>query len=144
MVARGPRLMHLLLGPSRILAIVAVVASIAVVGADAAGQTPGAEAAPVSPPGGTCVVDSLPSFVAQGEFESSATVGDVITVSCDPTVYGTGSKVKLVASQLYTRCNDRLVWLIPNPYSRSEGRGVTVTLDPAGNATAAVLAGPGC
>ena len=57
---------------------------------------------------GTCVVHSLPSFVAQGEFENTATVGDVITVSCDPTVYGTESKIKFTAAQLYTRCKNRL------------------------------------
>jgi len=95
-------------------------------------------------PSGTCVVHSLPSFVAQGEFANTATVGDVITVSCDPTVYGTGSKIKVTAAQLYTRCKDSLLWLIPNPYSRTEGRGVTVTLDADGNATVAVLAGPEC
>ena len=95
-------------------------------------------------PAGTCVVHSLPSFVAQGEFENTATVGDVITVSCDPTVYGTESKIKFTAAQLYTRCKNRLVWFIPNPYSRTEGRGVTVSLDADGNATVAVLAGPGC
>jgi hypothetical protein len=91
-----------------------------------------------------CVVHSLPSFTAQGEFTTSATVADIIEVECDPTVYGTESKIKITASQLFSRCKGKLTWIVPNPYSRSEGRGVTVALDADGNATVAVLSGPGC
>jgi hypothetical protein len=90
------------------------------------------------------VVHSLPSFTAQGEFATTATVGDIIEVECDPTIYGTESKIKITASQLYSRCKGRLTWFVPNPYGRSEGRGVTVALDADGNATVAVLTGPGC
>jgi hypothetical protein len=92
----------------------------------------------------TCVVNSLPSFTAQGEFGTSATVADIIEVECDPTVYGTESKIKITASQLFSRCKGKLTWFVPNPYTRSEGRGVTVALDADGNATVAVLTGPGC
>jgi hypothetical protein len=92
----------------------------------------------------TCVVHSLPSFTAQGEFTTTATVADIIEVECDPTVYGTESKIKITASQLYSRCKGKLTWFVPNPYSRSEGRGVTVALDADGNATVAVLTGPAC
>jgi hypothetical protein len=92
----------------------------------------------------TCVVHSLKSFTAQGEFLTSATVADIIEVECDPTVYGTGSKIKITASQLFSRCKGKLTWFVPNPYSRSEGRGVTVALDADGNATVAVLTGPLC
>jgi len=92
----------------------------------------------------TCVVHSLPSFTAQGEFGTAAEVADVVEVECDPTVYGTGSKIKLVASQLFSRCKGEVTWYVPNPFSVSEGRGVTVELDADGNATAALIAGPGC
>jgi hypothetical protein len=92
----------------------------------------------------TCVIHSLPSFTAQGEFATTATVADIIEVECDPTVYGTESKIKITASQLFSRCKGKLTWFVPNPYSRSEGRGVTVTLDADGNATVAVLTGPSC
>jgi hypothetical protein len=68
----------------------------------------------------TCVVHSLPSFIAQGEFTTTATVADIIEVECDPTVYGTESKIKITASQLYSRCKGRLTWFVPNPYTRSE------------------------
>jgi hypothetical protein len=93
---------------------------------------------------GMCVVHSLSSFTAQGEFATTATVADIIEVECNPTVYGTESKIKITASQLYSRCKGKLTWFVPNPYSRSEGRGVTVALDADGNATVAVLTGPGC
>src|SRR5437763_15892768 len=49
----------------------------------------------------TCVVHSLSSFVAQGEFELQATAADIVEVECNPFVYGTGSKIKITASQLF-------------------------------------------
>jgi len=109
-----------------------------------AGSASARGAATVGATSGTCVVHSLPSFTAQGEFATTATVGDIIEVECDPTIYGTESKIKITASQLYSRCKGRLTWFVPNPYGRSEGRGVTVALDADGNATVAVLTGPGC
>ena len=92
----------------------------------------------------TCVVESLPSFVAQGEFGASATAADIIQVECNPEVYGTGSPIRITANQLFSRCNGKLTWIVPNPFSRSEGNGVTVKLDADGNATVAVVAGPEC
>jgi hypothetical protein len=91
----------------------------------------------------------LPSFVAQGEElpgeATAATVGDVIEVECNPTVYGTESKVKITANQLFSRCKGNLTWYVPNPFTETKGKpGVTLTLDPDGNATVALLAGPGC
>ncbi|MEA2314123.1 MAG: hypothetical protein QOI03_815 [Solirubrobacteraceae bacterium] len=98
---------------------------------------------------GTCVVHSLPSFVAQGEFALTATAADVIEVECNPNIYGTGSKIKITASQLYSRCKGKLIWYVPNTnpgheFFKEEGRGVSVGLDADGNATVAVLAGPEC
>jgi hypothetical protein len=92
----------------------------------------------------TCVVHSLPKFVAQGEFSTAATVADVVEVECNPAIYGTGSKMKITANQLFSRCKSNLTWYIPNPYSVVSGNGVTVELDADGNATVALLAGPGC
>jgi len=104
-----------------------------------------------------CVVHSLPSFIAQGENlngsdsesadagNTEATVADVIEVECNPTIYGTGSKIKITASQLFTRCQSRLTWYVPNPFSEAvDARGVTVRLDADGNATVALRAGPEC
>ncbi len=96
---------------------------------------------------GGCTVKSLPSFVAQGEFEQSATVGDVLEVSCDPYVYSAGASITLTASQLYSRCKDDLTWYDPNndgEYYESEGRSVTLKLDVDGNANVALIAGPDC
>jgi hypothetical protein len=92
----------------------------------------------------TCEVRSLPSFIAQGEFTTAATVADVVEVECNPNIYGTGSKIKITASQLFTRCKGRLTWYVPNPYSETGGKGVSLELDAAGNATVALIAGPGC
>jgi hypothetical protein len=99
--------------------------------------------APVTPTG-TCVVHSLPSFVAQGEFQFTATAADIVEVECNPNVYGIGSKIKITASQLYTRCKGRLTWYVPNPFRVETGRGISVAVDADGNATVAVLAGPEC
>jgi hypothetical protein len=93
---------------------------------------------------GSCVVNSLPSFVAQGEFTLTATAADIIEVECNPFVYGTGSKVKIIDSQLFSRCHERLTWYVVNPFRVEEGRGVSVALDADGNATVAVIAGPEC
>ena len=93
----------------------------------------------------TCVVHSLPSFTAQGEEATAATVADVVEVECNPNVYGTGSKVKITASQLFSRCEGKLTWYVPNPFRVERNRlGITVTLDADGNATVGLLAGPGC
>jgi hypothetical protein len=92
----------------------------------------------------TCVVNSLPSFVAQGEFGASATAADIIEVECNPAIYGTGSPIRITANQLFSRCNEDLTWIVPNPFKRIDGRSVTVRLDADGNATVAVIAGPQC
>jgi hypothetical protein len=105
----------------------------------------------------TCVIHSLPAFVAQGENidgrNAAATVADVVDVECDPTVYGTKSRMKLLASQLYTRCAGHLTWYVPNNppgegipggYEVIAGRGVTVNLDADGSAIVALRAGPDC
>ena len=95
---------------------------------------------------GSCTVKSLPSFVAQGEFDNSATVGDVIEISCDPYVYSSGAEVTLTASQLYSRCHD-ISWYDPNDEGRftyGEGRSFSVHLDVDGNANVGLIAGPNC
>jgi hypothetical protein len=94
--------------------------------------------------------------VAQGEFNQEATVGDIVEIECNPFVYGTGQKMEVTASQLYSRCKKNLKWWQVDPYQEEpEGTpglapqgsgaiGITVTLDNDGNATIALLAGPGC
>jgi hypothetical protein len=136
-----------------------VLASVLVLCATAA-DARGPAAAPrgvTAEPQATCVVHSLPSFVAQGEETSeqsesnkpkgegtAATVADVIEIECNPSVYGTGSKIKVIAAQLFSRCKGKLTWYVPNPYRVEEGRGISLELDADGSATVALLAGPGC
>jgi len=93
----------------------------------------------------TCTIHSLPSFVAQGELAQAATVADVIEVECDPLIYGTGSKIKISASQLFSRCGKKDVWYALNPFrEEADTAGISIELDADGNATVAVLAGPKC
>ncbi len=125
-----------------LVAVVALASSLFLLAGTASAHGTAPTAAPTAK--ATCVVHSLPSFVAQGEFGASATAADIIEVECDPTVYGTGSPIRITASQLFSRCNGKLTWIVPNPFSRSEGNGVTVKLDADGNATVAVVAGPEC
>jgi len=108
------------------------------------GGTAMAHGAPAAIEAGQCTVKSLPSFVAQGEFETTATVADVIEIGCDPTEYGTGSEVTVIDSQLYSRCND-MSWYVPNPYGVTyDSNKVSLKLDADGNATVALIAGPQC
>jgi hypothetical protein len=149
MYAQGPRKAQPFRGRSRLWAVAVAASAVAAMTPGAAQARPAhaastTSAASATTTTGTCVVHSLSSFTAQGEFGTTATVGDIIEVECNPTVYGTESKIKITASQLYSRCKGKLTWFVPNPYSRSEGRGVTVALDADGNATVAVLTGPGC
>ncbi len=150
--ATGPRKANAFRGPSRLLALALVASAFAALIPGTAqaraarpARAPGStRVAAAANPSATCLVHSLPSFTAQGEFETTATVGDVVEVECNPEIYGTGSKVKITASQLFSRCKGKLTWYVPNPFTVVEGGGVTVELDADGNATVALLAGPGC
>ncbi len=100
-----------------------------------------------TPTSGSCTVVSLPSFVAQGEFDYAASVGDVIEVSCDPYTYGTGQEVTITASQLNSRCSN-IKWYVPNDESdgigTQWGASVHLRLDADGNANVGLIAGPDC
>jgi hypothetical protein len=149
MRARGPRKAQPSRGPVRLLA-----ASVAALAVAVAAMTSGAaQARPVrstsasrsAAAGATCVVHSLPSFVAQGELALTAMAADIVEVECNPNVYGTGSKIRITASQLFSRCKEKLTWYVPSPYEKvPNARGVTVALDADGNATVALVAGPEC
>ena len=103
-----------------------------------------AHATPAAVEAGQCTVKSLPAFVAQGEFETTATVADVIEIGCDPTQYGTGSEIAVIDSQLYSRCHG-MSWYVPNPYDVTcDSNKVNLKLDADGNATVALIAGPQC
>ena len=95
-------------------------------------------------PAESCVVRTLPgSFVAAGDMYASASVADVVEVSCEP-VYAR-AHVRVSANQLYNRCAQRLSWYPPYPSSSvTTGPGVSVQLDNDGNATVALIGGPSC
>ena len=95
----------------------------------------------------TCVIHTLPgAFMDQGEFGTSSSVADVIEVECEP-VYAE-KMVKISATELYSRCDDKLYWTIPTkPFdllTTKSGPSFSVELDNDGNATAVVLGGPSC
>ncbi len=99
-----------------------------------------------SPSSGGCTVKSLPSFIAQGEFEHSATVGDIIEVSCDPYTYSAGAEVTVTAAQLYSRCHN-ITWFKPNEWGKVRlgwGKSTRLHLDVDGNANVGLIAGSGC
>jgi hypothetical protein len=108
-------------------------------GSASAAEPPAAEA---------CKVISQAGFTAQGEFTTTGTVADVIEVECNPEVYGTKAKLKIEAYQVFSRCEHKLTWYVPNQpnvgFRKVEGLSVPVELDPDGNATVALLAGPNC
>jgi hypothetical protein len=98
--------------------------------------------------GTACKIESLPGFTAQGEFTTTSTVADVIQVECNPEIYGTKAKITIGAFQVWSRCGRRAIWFVPNNpiggFRREEGSQIEVELDPDGNATVALLAGPNC
>jgi hypothetical protein len=94
----------------------------------------------------TCLIHSLPSFMAQGEFANAATVADVVEVECNPVIYGTGAEVTVTAAQLYSRCHE-VSWYIPNEngaFREARGSSVSLHLDVNGNANVGLIAGPHC
>ena len=96
-----------------------------------------------APAGGAgCVVNSLPSFMDQGEFGKSSSIADVVEVECEP-VYAEHT-IRFSSNELYSRCQHHLSWSLPYPYSPQSGSGFSVTLDNDGNATAVIWGGPGC
>jgi hypothetical protein len=141
-------------GPSRLLATLLCACAVGTVAAGGAGGAQARPTRPASPIGGAgaaaatppaCVIHSLPSFIAQGEREAMATVADIVEVECNPYLYGTGSRIRITADQLLSRCKGRLTWIVPNPFRKeANARGVTVALDADGNATVALIAGPEC
>jgi hypothetical protein len=98
---------------------------------------------PESPTTAACVVHSLPSFTAQGEFGTASSIADVVEVECEPQF--SGAKVRLSSEQLYSRCNHDLTWSAPyGSASVSESPSYQVTLDDDGGATAVLWGGPSC
>jgi hypothetical protein len=102
-----------------------------------------ASAHPNGSPTSTCVVNSLPSFMDQGEFATNSSVADIIQVGCNPEF--AGQTVKITDQELSARCHGKLSWSVPFPYKPVTGATIAkVTLDNHGNATVIAWGGPGC
>ena len=96
-----------------------------------------------APGGGTaCVINSLPSFMDQGEFSKSSSIADIVEVECEP-VYAEHT-IRFSSAELYSRCQHHLSWSLPYPYAPQSGSSFPVTLDNDGNATAVISGGPSC
>lgn len=117
------------------------------VGTASAHKTVAGVAPAVTGGNGECGIKTLPMFVAQGEFDESATVADIIEVSCDPETYSAGAEVTIVAAQLYSLCHE-ISWYDPNNqeegFTTGSGRTFRVKLDVDGNANVGLIAGPNC
>jgi hypothetical protein len=89
-----------------------------------------------------CEVHSLTSFMDQGEFKAASSVADTIEVECKQ-VYAE-KKVTIAAEELYSRCADKLNWIVPPSTTPTTGPSVEAELDDDGNAQVVAIGGPSC
>ncbi len=92
----------------------------------------------------TCVVYTEPGqFMDQGEFGTSSSVADIVSVECEP-VYAE-HYVTISANELYSRCDKSLYWSEAAPFDLSKSEpSYTVRLDNDGNGGAVLWGGPSC
>jgi len=105
-----------------------------------------------------CKIYTLPGLMRQGEFGNVGSVGDIVTVECNPAVFPGGTVVELSDAQLQSRCLGLtggkelfhgIFWANPNEFSlgipRGEiGNSIKVELDGDGNVNVGLIAGPNC
>jgi hypothetical protein len=104
-----------------------------------------------------CKIFTLPGLMRQGEFGNVGSVGDVVTVECNPAVFPGGTPVEISDAQLNSRCLGLgipgeihgILWENPNEFSAGHfadtfGPAVKVELDGDGNVNVALVAGPNC
>ncbi len=104
-----------------------------------------------------CKIFTLPGLMRQGEFGNVGSVGDIVTVECNPAVFPGGTVVEISDAQLQSRCLGLgdpeefhgIIWLDPNEFSLglptlSEGNSIDVELDGDGNVNVGLVAGPNC
>jgi hypothetical protein len=95
------------------------------------------------------ITSAAKTFVNQGEFALEGTVGDVVEVECNPSVFPPGTPIEISDAQLFSRCPGGIRWVNPNEFGinlmrTEDGRSITVGLDGDGNATVGLVAGPHC
>ncbi len=103
-----------------------------------------------------CKIFTLPGLMRQGEFGNVGSVGDIVTVECNPAVFPGGTVVEISDAQLESRCLGLdnglfhgILWLDPNEFSLglptdSTGNSIDVELDGDGNVNVGLVAGPNC
>jgi hypothetical protein len=104
-----------------------------------------------------CKIFTLPGLMRQGEFGNVGSVGDIVTVECNPAVFPGGTVVELSDAQLASRCLGLgkpgeihgIDWGIPNEFSSGRphgefGSSIDVELDGDGNVNVGLVAGPNC
>ena len=104
-----------------------------------------------------CKINTLPGLMRQGEFGNVGSVGDIVSVECNPAVFPGGTQIELSDAQLESRCLGLgkpgeihgILWENPNEFATSHfafhfGGSVTVELDGDGNVNVALVAGPNC
>jgi len=123
-------------------------------GTASARNTPAGEKAEAT----SCKIYTLPGLMRQGEFGNVGSVGDVVTVECNPEVFPGGTVVELSDAQLQSRCLGLtggkelfhgIFWANPNEFSAGIPKGefggsIKVELDGDGNVNVGLIAGPNC
>jgi hypothetical protein len=103
-----------------------------------------------------CKIYTLAGLMRQGEFGNVGSVGDIVTVECNPAVFPGGTTVEISDAQLESRCLGLggagfhgIIWVDPNEFSlgfttASTGNSIKVELDGDGNVNVGLVAGPNC
>jgi len=103
-----------------------------------------------------CKLYTKAGLMRQGEFGNVGSVGDIVSVECNPAVYPGGTVVEISDAQLESRCLGLggpgfhgIIWVDPNEFSSgspggTRGGSVDVELDGDGNVNVALIAGPNC
>jgi len=102
-----------------------------------------------------CKIFTAAGLMRQGEFKNVGSVGDVVSVECNPAVFPGGTQIELSDAQLESRCLGLgtgfhgIIWANPNEFSSGVpalgfGNSVKVELDGDGNVNVALVAGPNC
>ncbi len=104
-----------------------------------------------------CKIHTLAGLMRQGEFGNVGSVGDIVTVECNPAVFPGGTTIELSDAQLESRCLGLghpeefhgIIWVNPNEFSNGTdpfeyGGSIKVELDGDGNVNVPLVAGPNC
>ncbi len=103
-----------------------------------------------------CEMFTLPGLMRQGEFGNVGSVGDIVTVECNPAVFPGGTRLEISDAQLNSRCLGLgnggfhgIIWVDPNEFDEGGpagewGGAIKVELDGDGNVNVGLVAGPNC